>query len=249
MTVSDKNRKVLWGRSGNRCAICREPLVEGATQQDVESVIGDECHIISGRSAGPRYDQAFPPELLDQYDNLILLCRVHHKVVDDQFETYPAERLLDLKGKHESWVSSSLAKGSRAPTFGRLRRVQGSAPSHLLRLSSGKEIMAIVGDACEGSFDHDDIQSEADMEQIAGFFQEIQDWGELWSGLEAGERVRACFRVNTMLGELGEAGFRVFGSRQAQQLEGGVGSPVSFPLAIIRVVRAGNPEIVNPESH
>jgi hypothetical protein len=243
MTISDKTRKVLWGRSGNRCAMCQGLLVEGATPKDDESVIGDECHIVSGRPGGPRFDKTFPVELLDDYENLILLCRVHHKVVDDQCETYLANRLLDLKKKHETWVSSSLSRGTGEPPSGQVRRKKGDTPSHLLRLSSGKEIMAIVGDACEGSIDHDELQSEGEMELIAGFLQEVQDWGELWSGLGAGERVRTCFRVNTLLGELEEAGFRVFGGRQAQQLEGGVGPPLSFPLAILRVVRATNPEI------
>lgn len=245
MTISDKARKVLWGRSGNKCAMCQGPLVELATQKDDESVIGDECHIVSGKPGGPRFDRAFPAERLDEYENLILLCRVHHKVVDDQCETYPTKRLLDLKENHEALVSSSLSKGTGEPPLGRVRRKKGDAPSHLLLLSSGKEIMAIVGDACEGSIDHDELQSEEEMELVAGFLQEVQDWGELWSGLEAGERVRTCFRVNTLLEKLEVAGFRVFGGSQAQRLEGGVGPPLSFPVAILRVVRANNPEIID----
>ena len=109
--------------------------------------------------------------------------------------------------------------------------------------------MAIIGGACEGSFDHDEFASEAEMKLVAGFLQEIQDWGELWSGLEAGDRVTTCFRVNTLLRELEEAGFLVFGGRQAQQLEGGVEPPSSFPLAILRVVRATNPEIIDLQDH
>ena len=30
---------------------------------------------------------------LDEYDNLVLLCKVHDKLVDDQPETYPVDRL------------------------------------------------------------------------------------------------------------------------------------------------------------
>jgi hypothetical protein len=229
--------------------MCQRLLIEGATQKDDESVIGDECHVVSGRHGGPRFDKNFSVGQLDEYENLILLCRVHHKVVDDQYETYPAERLLSLKAKHEAWVSSSLSKESDDSSIPRIRRKKGDSPSHLLRLSSGKEIMAIVGGACEGSFDHDEFESEAEMELVARFLQEVQDWGELWSGLEAGEQVRTCFRVNTLLEELEEAGFRIFGERQAQWLEGGARPPSSFPLAIIRVVRATNPEIINLQGH
>ena len=47
MPISDKNRKILWARSGNRCAICRLPLVVEQTAKDSESVIAAECHIIA----------------------------------------------------------------------------------------------------------------------------------------------------------------------------------------------------------
>ena len=48
--ISDKTRKVLRGRSGNHCTICKHELVVEATPQDTESVVGDECHIISAKS-------------------------------------------------------------------------------------------------------------------------------------------------------------------------------------------------------
>ena len=47
MALSGKTRKVLWGRSGNRRAICRREIVLDATPSDDASVVGDECHIVS----------------------------------------------------------------------------------------------------------------------------------------------------------------------------------------------------------
>ena len=66
-----QDEKDLWARSGNRCAKCRRQLVEEATRSDAESVVGDECHIVSGQSQGPRYDASFPAARLDEPDNLI----------------------------------------------------------------------------------------------------------------------------------------------------------------------------------
>jgi hypothetical protein len=82
--------------------------VEEATRADAESVVGDECHIVSGQSQGPRYDAKFPAARVDEPDNLILLCRVHHKMVDDQTQTYTVEALQKLKAIHETWVASTL---------------------------------------------------------------------------------------------------------------------------------------------
>jgi len=109
MAITDKERKMLWGRSGNRCVICRHELVVDATVVDDESVVGDECHIISSRSNGPRHDPSYSRKKLDTYENLILLCRVHHKVIDDQDKRYTVNILRSMKANHELWVSQKLA--------------------------------------------------------------------------------------------------------------------------------------------
>jgi len=35
--------------------------------------------------------------LHDEYENLILLCRNHHKIIDDNPENYSVENLIELK--------------------------------------------------------------------------------------------------------------------------------------------------------
>ena len=54
MDISDKIRKILWARPGNRCAICKQELVIGETPNDSDSVVGDECHIAAENKGGPR---------------------------------------------------------------------------------------------------------------------------------------------------------------------------------------------------
>jgi hypothetical protein len=88
---------------------CRRELVMDATDTDDESLIGEECHIVGKSTDGPRGDISFPEEQLNKYGNLILLCRVHHKIVDDQPNTYSVELLKRLKTEHEEWVRQSLA--------------------------------------------------------------------------------------------------------------------------------------------
>jgi len=243
MAISEKDRKILWGRAGNRCALCRHELVIDSTVADDESVVGDECHIVSGKAQGPRHDPAFPAERLDEPDNLVLLCRIHHKMVDDQCEAYTVEVLQKLKVNHEKWVSSTLAGDKQVPPV-RLRRIKENIPSHLIRLTSGQDVMKIVGNSSAFSFEHDEPQSQAEVELLSAFLQEAQDWGDLYSDLEAGDRVKAAYRMSTLVRELDEAGFWVFGGREVQRLEGGVGAPSSFPVAILRVAHATNPEII-----
>jgi hypothetical protein len=243
MPVSEKTRKILWGRSGNRCAQCRHELVIDGAPADDESVVGNECHIVSGKSQGPRHDPAFPPERLDEPENLILLCPVHHKMIDDQCETYTREVLQRLKANHEKWVSSTLAEDKQLPRV-RIRRIKENIPSHLARLTSGQDVLKVIGNSSAFSFDHDEPGSEAEVALLSGFVQEVQEWGDLLTDLEAGNRVRTAYRLSTLVRELEMVGFWVFGGQEVQRLEGGTGAPTSFPVAILRVLRATNPEII-----
>ncbi|MBY5958222.1 HNH endonuclease [Membranicola marinus] len=80
--ISSKTRKNLCAKSGNRCSICRTELFAKKFKSDEEN-IGEECHIISSKQNGPRHHPN-----LDDYDNLILLCRNHHKEIDEISETF-----------------------------------------------------------------------------------------------------------------------------------------------------------------
>jgi hypothetical protein len=44
----------------------------------------------------------------DKYENLILLCRNCHRKVDTLKQSYPDERLLEIKASHEAWVRTAL---------------------------------------------------------------------------------------------------------------------------------------------
>lgn len=101
---------MLWGRAANRCAFndCRKELVVDATETDDESLVGEECHIVAREEGGPRGISELTPEQRDKYSNLIILCNVHHKVIDDQPGEYTVDKLHQLKTNHESWVKESL---------------------------------------------------------------------------------------------------------------------------------------------
>jgi hypothetical protein len=104
MSITDRTRKLLWGPSGNRCAICKRLLVMREIGSDDVSIVGDECHIVSSEPGGPRYDPHFPKETLDADLNLLLLCKIHHTQVDDQVSYYDAERLRNIKRDHLNYV-------------------------------------------------------------------------------------------------------------------------------------------------
>jgi hypothetical protein len=121
MSYPEKTVKMLWGRAANRCAICRIELVMDRSGTDDESIVGDIAHIVARAEDGeaaPRSVATLTATELDQYAtliaernkyrNLILLCKNHHKQVDDQPSAFPIGGLLKLKTNHEDWVRQSL---------------------------------------------------------------------------------------------------------------------------------------------
>lgn len=110
MGISIKTQKMLWGRAASRCGFpdCQKELVMDATQTDDESLVGEACHIVARSEDGPRGDSGLTPEQRDEYGNLILLCNVHHKQIDDQPGEYNVNKLLEIKNKHENWVKDKL---------------------------------------------------------------------------------------------------------------------------------------------
>ena len=109
MNLSDKDRKILWGKSGNRCAICKMELIR-PNEDGTDYNIGQECHIISKTPNGPRHDPNY--KNYDSYENLILLCSVHHKEIDDKnnISKFSPQQLRKIKAEHEKWVDDTLSK-------------------------------------------------------------------------------------------------------------------------------------------
>jgi hypothetical protein len=242
MPVTDKNRKILWARSGNRCAICRIVLVVEQTEADSESVVGEECHIVSSAKDGPRHDPDFPSDDFDSLGNLVLLCATHHKMIDDQYETYAAPVVRSLKQNHEMWVETKLRD---APAISEIRRVRfrQNIPAKIPRIQSGKDLFALASNCSAHYFDYDPDLSEEEVELVGGFGEEIADWVDLSSQFGPIENVRTAKRIQDLLNDLEARGFLVFAAREEQRLEGGIGPPQKFPVLHLSVLRKSNPHV------
>jgi len=102
---SKKTVKQLFAECGNECAYpkCSTPMVDS----DSGTILGQICHIMGKNPDGPRYDANQTDKERHGNDNLLLLCGVHHKIVDDDPDSYTVERLQNLKRDHlERMVSS-----------------------------------------------------------------------------------------------------------------------------------------------
>lgn len=107
--ILDRDLKILWGRAGNRCSICKEELVQGKTESDPHVVVGIHSHIIADSPDGPRGNSDLPLDQRHLYDNLILVCMRDSKIIDEQLSKYTVEELRRIKKEHEAWVSERLS--------------------------------------------------------------------------------------------------------------------------------------------
>lgn len=105
-----KTRVMVWGRAAGRCSLpeCRRDLVMDASETDDPSFVGEICHIVAESVDGPRGDSPLTNEERNKYNNLILMCCVHHKLIDDQPNTYSVDRLQEMKTSHVQFVKASL---------------------------------------------------------------------------------------------------------------------------------------------
>lgn len=98
-TPNESTLKKLFARCRNLCAFpnCATRIVD----PQWGTLTGRICHIKAKSPKGPRYDPKQSEEERYSYDNLIVLCGVHHCIIDDQPGTFTTELLLEMKEMHE----------------------------------------------------------------------------------------------------------------------------------------------------
>ena len=69
--------------------------------------------MVGKRSSAPRARSALSSRQRNCYDNLILLCRHHHTLIDKASNQYPVERLQRFKAEHEARIHQQRGKGKR----------------------------------------------------------------------------------------------------------------------------------------
>ena len=95
--------KRLYALSGNRCAFpgCETRLTDQAAPGEPPTNLGKIAHIVGLGRQGPRADPSMPIEDLNRVENLLLLCGVHHDLVDANPRIHSVEVLATYKANHE----------------------------------------------------------------------------------------------------------------------------------------------------
>lgn len=227
VSTTDADRKRLWARSGNRCALCREELVRGDTDEFPGALVGQEAHIVAQSPGGPRY-APLEPAVRHSYDNLILLCANDHREVDTQPDRYGADHLRTLKRRHELWVQAMLSTPEPMSAAGDLVAVVMSTGTGMWEHMCGS-----LGYSCGLPDDLTDDEAEL----VDGALQSFVDWGEISEDVisQGFRAVREAKKaLQSELDALSGASFAVLATDTKGSWAGGV---VRGRVAVLQVVR------------
>ena len=231
MGISSKTRKNLWAKSGNRCSICKIELFSEQKNED-DLNIGEECHIISSKPNGPRHKANLDD--YDTYDNLILLCRNHHKEIDELTDDYTEERLRYMKLNHENWVKIALNNS--------INNAKMPKPRFLTRITSGKELLNIISDSHGYRTDYDEVENEENAKYIGGILQELTDYGDISGMIEVSEKVKMGLQLNKLLKDIENKGYYLFGEQNIEKIKFGNGNVDNWVIATIVIKKKDREE-------
>lgn len=190
------------------------------------AIIGHECHIRAQSTGGPRFDPEMPRDQVDDYINLILLCANHHKLVDDQPARYSTEELLTLKEKHETWVRERLsAKGG----------VSSDEAEELGLILDGWTLLNMIGGALAFEFDHSQPRTRDETEVLAVFMDLLQDYGDVYGDLTAGQRLQAGQALHDELEAMSALGWVLIGGTVHRTIQI-AGQTAPWPVAVVRFI-------------
>ncbi len=110
MAINQKDIKLLWGRSGNRCSQCKVGLTQDKSSVSASFTLGEQAHIVGEKENAARGRSSLTTDERNSYHNLILLCPNCHTVIDENEIDWSVERLHKIKSEHELWVSETLSE-------------------------------------------------------------------------------------------------------------------------------------------
>ncbi len=101
-------RALLWARAAGRCQYtgCNRSLIGDLLSGSPNANLAAIAHIVADSERGPRGDKILSPKLAVAVENLMMVCDVHHRIIDshDRVADHPASRLMEMKRLHEERV-------------------------------------------------------------------------------------------------------------------------------------------------
>ncbi len=167
----------------------------------------------------------------DDYDNLILLCRIHHKLIDDQPNTFSSVYLRTKKKEHETWVQKSLSSGL----------LISSSVFPAFRIDNGKQLLDLLIGCDASVIENDQVLTQAESDSIGSLTQDIHDYIDMWSDISQRDRIQAQLDLHEQITQLSNSGFLVYSCNRRQKLNNEEhNNSIIFNICYILIIRVTN---------
>lgn len=231
--LTNKTRKIIWSLSGNMCAICKQNLTKNVDEKHL--ILGQECHIRSPKIKGPRYDQKYPTEKLNSPENLILLCRNHHKEIDDFPKKYTTEYLDKTKKEHEDLTRNNYKSGERE-----VKIIKKAKYLEAIPITSGMQLIDKVTGACGYSYTFDETDDNQIYELIKDFLSYVEDF-DIISDISTNDKLDMAKGLKKIIIGLQNVGYFIFIGIAKDIITGGISGDSDWKT--VHFVLTSNKEI------
>ena len=123
----EKARLLVWGRAAGRCQYtnCGKRLDQDLVSGELGKNFAYLAHNVASSPGGVRGDSKLSHELADDPDNIVLMCDVHHRVIDD----------MQKAGKYNVAAVRAMKLASER-RIDRLLSNPAAPATHILRMSA-----------------------------------------------------------------------------------------------------------------
>lgn len=101
--LSEADRRFIIGRSAGCCNRCKMPVFVD-NEFGERARLGDDAHIWAYSADGPRGGGAGAPGNRNERENIILLCKNCHALVDQQPSEFTPSMLTTMREEHYRWA-------------------------------------------------------------------------------------------------------------------------------------------------
>ncbi|MEL7834263.1 hypothetical protein [Fodinibius sp. Rm-B-1B1-1] len=130
LTPEKDTLRELYLKSGNQCAF---PKCQNVIMDEDGDYVGEVCHIEAAMPGGERFNPDQTNEERRSFDNLMLLCQIHHTKTND-VEKFPVGRLKMIKYQHEDRYTSAVDKIFNSITD-KTKEIKVAPPAKLSKIS------------------------------------------------------------------------------------------------------------------
>ena len=105
--LKENKRLILMALCAGKCEFrgCEKSVVEDMLTGE-RTNFSNYAHIIASSERGPRGCKDLSKKLSEDESNIMVLCRDHHKEIDDFPEKYTVDILKNMKKEHEEYVKA-----------------------------------------------------------------------------------------------------------------------------------------------